>query len=126
MPKLFSIFPSPAPLRPKSRVHDLKSRLDWGEPALTIVDVRDREQFNAGHIMGALSMPADELIGRALSSLELNRDLYIYGETDDETDEAVQKLRAAGFKNVSELRGGLAAWKAVGYPVEAVALPTSA
>jgi rhodanese-related sulfurtransferase len=115
---LFGIFPTPAPFQSRSRVHDLKARLDWGEPALTILDVRDRSSFNTSHIVGALSMPADELIDRVVESLERNRDLYVYGETDDETAEAVSKLRAIGYLNVSELRGGLSAWKAVGYPVE--------
>jgi rhodanese-related sulfurtransferase len=123
MHRLFGI-PTPAPLQPKSRVQDLKIRLDWGEPALTILDVRDRAQFNTSHIMGALSMPAAELVNRALSSLELDRDLYVYGETDDETLEAARRLRAAGFKHVSELRGGVAAWKAVGYPVESIVAST--
>lgn len=125
MPKLFGLFSTPDPLQAKSRVHDLKARLDWGEPALTIIDVRDRSLFNNSHIVGALSMPAPELVHRAMDSLEPNRDLYVYGETDDETVEAARQLRAAGFNNVSELRGGVAAWKAVGYPVESIVASTS-
>jgi 3-mercaptopyruvate sulfurtransferase SseA len=52
--------------------------------------------------------------------LELGRDIYIYGETDEETATAAAQLRAAGYRNVSELRGGVAAWKAVGFPVESL------
>ncbi|NJL40531.1 MAG: rhodanese-like domain-containing protein [Leptolyngbyaceae cyanobacterium RM2_2_4] len=116
--KLFGILPTPPPLKAQSRVYDLKARLDWGEPALTILDVRDRTQFNSHHIMGAVCMPIHELISRASTSLELDRDIYVYGETDDETVEAAAQLRQVGYKNISELRGGVAAWKAVGYPVE--------
>lgn len=118
MGMFFGLVPTPPPLQRRSRVHDLKARLDWGEPALTIIDVRDRAQFNEGHIVGAVSMPTGELIERALNSLELVRDLYVYGETDDETAIATAKLREAGYTNVSELRGGLSAWKAMGYPSE--------
>lgn len=118
--KIFRFLPTPAPLQARSRVHDLKSRLDWGEPALTIIDVRDRAQFNSGHVPGAVSMPAAKLLDRALNSLGRDRDLYLYGETDDETAEAAQLLRKAGFQRVSELRGGLSAWKAVGYPIESL------
>lgn len=120
MYKFLGIIPTPPPLRAKSRVYDLKTRLDWGDPALTIIDVRDRSEFNFSHILGAIPMPLNELGDRVLSSLELSRDIYIYGETDEETAEAAVKLRAAGYQNVSELRGGVAAWKAVGYPVEAI------
>jgi rhodanese-related sulfurtransferase len=118
MSNFFGIIPSPPPIAAQSRVFDLKARLDWGEPALTIIDVSDRSFFNISHIMGAIPIPMNELVNRALSSLELHRDIYVYGETDDETAAAATKLRAAGFENVSELRGGVAAWKAVGYPVE--------
>lgn len=115
-----NLIPTPPPMKARSLVYDLKARLDWGEPALTIIDVRDRNLFNTSHIMGSISMPLNELIDRALPSLEFSRDLYVYGEIDEETAEAATKLRAAGFANVSELRGGLAAWKAVGFPVEAI------
>ncbi len=112
------MIPVPPSLQPQSRVYDLKTRLDWGEPALTIVDVRHHDQFNASHIMGAISMPVSELVDRALVNFELERDIYVYAETDEETESAANALRSAGFFNVSELRGGLAAWKAVGYPIE--------
>ncbi|HEY9621757.1 MAG TPA: rhodanese-like domain-containing protein [Crinalium sp.] len=118
MGRFFGFIPVPPTLQPKSRVHDLKARLDWGEPALTIVDARDRTHFNSHHIQGAISMPLDRLTDSALTSLGLGRDIYIYGETDDETAIAAARLREAGFLHVSELRGGVAAWKAVGFPVE--------
>jgi rhodanese-related sulfurtransferase len=120
MNKFLDIFPSPPPLKAQSIVYDLKARLDWGEPALTIVDVRDRSEFNQNHILGAVSMPINELVNRASSTLEVTRDIYIYGETDEETAEAATALRAAGYYNVSELRGGVAAWKAVDFPIESI------
>ncbi|NJL87556.1 MAG: rhodanese-like domain-containing protein [Leptolyngbyaceae cyanobacterium SM1_1_3] len=112
------MFPKPAPIKAYSRVYDLKSRLDWGEPALTIIDVRDRQLFNQARILGAVSMPMADLVNNATASLELERDLYVYAETDEDAAEAIAHLHSAGFKNVSLLRGGVAAWKAVGFPTE--------
>ncbi len=108
----------PEPLKAKSDVSDLKKRLDWGEPALTIIDVRDRDAFNNSHITGAVSLPMDELVDRALNNFELIRDIYVYGATETETALAVTKLRVAGYENVAELVGGLKAWKAAGYAIE--------
>lgn len=122
MTSFLGFIPVPAPLQARSRAQDLKARLDWGEPALTIIDSRDRLLFNKGHIMGAISMPLSELVDRASATLEMERDIYIYGETDDETAIAAHHLRQAGFHSISELRGGVAAWKAMGYPIEAIAL----
>jgi rhodanese-related sulfurtransferase len=117
---LINLFPVLVPLQAESRVYDLKARLDWGQPALTIIDVRDRAQFSVSHILGAISMPLNELVDRALASIGLTRDIYIYGETDEETAEAAAQLRKMGYQNVSQLRGGVAAWKAVGFPIESI------
>jgi rhodanese-related sulfurtransferase len=120
MIKLFNMSRRARPLQAQSRVYDLKARLDWGEPALTILDVRDRSEFNISHIMGAVPMPLHEPAGRVLDKLELDRDIYIYGATDEDTAIVAAQLRKAGYKNVSEIRGGLPAWKAVGYPIESI------
>ncbi|MGL5065051.1 MAG: rhodanese-like domain-containing protein [Microcoleus sp.] len=116
--KLPDLTPTPPGLKAQASSHDLKSRLDWGEPALTIIDVRDRESFNNSHIMGALPMPMDELVERAQSSLEPIRDIYIYGESDEQTAEAAKLLREAGFRKVAELKGGIPAWKQIDGPID--------
>ncbi len=59
-----------------------------------------------------------DLNAQALSSLELVRDIYVYGSTDEEAAHAAAQFQALGYQNVSELVGGLAAWKASGYPIE--------
>jgi rhodanese-related sulfurtransferase len=107
-------------IEPQSDAHVLKSRLEWGEPAFTILDVCDRTTYNAGHIMGAMPMPIDEVVDRATSSLDKNRDIYVYGTTGEQTSQAAKLLSSAGFKHVSELKGGLAAWKAIGGPTEGI------
>ena len=113
-----SFIPFPESLKAQSLVYDLKKRLDWGEPALTIIDIRDRESFNTSHISGAVSLPMNELVNRALNNLELDRDLYLYGSTDEQTADAAAQLRTAGYQNVAEVKGGLAAWKANSFPIE--------
>ncbi|MBD1854004.1 MULTISPECIES: rhodanese-like domain-containing protein [Leptolyngbya] len=115
-----NITPTPHGLKAESSVHDLKSRLEWGEPALTILDVRSRDVYNHGHIMGAMEFPMDQLVELAQKNFEYKRDIYVYGATDEETTEAARMLRQAGFVNVAELKGGLEAWKAVGGSTEGI------
>ena len=117
---LGNIVPPQPPIDAQSNAHELKSRLEWGEPAFTIIDVRSRDAYNDGHIMGAMPMPVDELVERAEPTLAKSRDIYIYGETDQEVAQAAQQLRAAGYEHVSELKGGLPAWKAIGGPTEGI------
>ena len=120
--KMPNITPTPPGIKAQSSAHDLKSRLEWGEPALTIFDVRDRETFNNGHILGAMPMPMEQLSQgiEPSASLALNRDIYVYADSDDQTSQAASQLRNSGFVNVSELKGGLAAWKAIGGPTEGI------
>ncbi len=117
---LDAIIPSQPPVKTQSDVYAVKSRLEWGEPAFTILDVRDRLTYNQGHIMGAMPMPMDELVDRSSSSLDKNRDIYVYGENDQQAAQAARMLRNAKFNHVSELKGGLAAWKEIGGPTEGI------
>lgn len=110
----------PPKLKPQATAQELKSRLDWGEPALTIIDVRDRADFNETRIQGSVSMPLMALTAVIDGSLEKERDIYIYGDSDTVTAEAANQLRTAGYQRVAELKGGLPAWKTAKYPVEGV------
>ena len=117
---LDAIIPPQPPVEPQSDVYAVKSRLEWGEPAFTIIDVRDRLTYNEGHIMGAIPMPMDQLVDRATSSVDKNRDIYVYGANDQQSNQAARMLRNAKFNHVSELKGGLAAWKEIGGPTEGI------
>ena len=99
----------------------LKRRLDWGEPALTIIDVRHRESFNQERIMGAISMPEADLVSKAPESLEYERELFIYGETTLQAAQSVVSLKQAGFTKVASISGGIPAWQTAGGATEGIA-----
>jgi rhodanese-related sulfurtransferase len=109
--KLTKVIPTPPKAHPVSTAQALKERLDWGEPALTIIDARDREAFLKERITGAMLISD-------VDNLSENREIYVYGNTDQETASAVENLRKAGFESVSQLQGGLAGWKAISGPTE--------
>jgi rhodanese-related sulfurtransferase len=109
-------FPVPTPTSKVSShatAHELKSRLNWGEPGLTILDVRDRAAFDDCRILGALSIPVDSLPEAVQEHLQFKRDIYIYGDSVDQAESAAQVLRQAGFYKVSVLAGGLESWKQI-------------
>jgi rhodanese-related sulfurtransferase len=126
--KMPNVTPTPPGFHSQATATELKSRLQWGEPGLTILDVRDHEAFNQCRIMGAISMPMEQLPQWANFGLQQNRDIYVYGNTDDDTASAANLLREAGFTKIAELKGGLADWQAIDAPVEgtATAQPPSA
>lgn len=113
--------PTPPDMQGKQAApQELLQRLNWGEPALTIIDIRDREAFNNERITGAMLIKSAQLPEAATSELEYNRDIYLYGETSESTAEAASQLRQAGYQKVAEIQGGLAGWKEIGGPTEGV------
>ena len=99
----------------------VQRRLAWGEPALTIIDVRHREFFNQERIRGAISMPEADLVSNALKSLECDRELFLYGETRLQAEQSVVSLQQAGFTKVASISGGIPAWQSAGGATEGIA-----
>jgi rhodanese-related sulfurtransferase len=118
--KLPNVTPVPPSFHSDASTFELKSRLQWGEPGLTIVDVRPHDAFNQSRIQGAVNMPLDQLPQLAQASLQPQRDLYVYGSSEAETTQAVALLREAGFERVAHLQGGLQAWHEIEGQVEGV------
>jgi rhodanese-related sulfurtransferase len=85
---------------------------------VVVLDVRPEEEYRAGHIPGALSVPVDTLEA-ALQTLPRDREIVAYcrGPYCVFSDEAVGLLRSRGYR-ASRLRQGLPDWRAAGMPVE--------
>ena len=82
------------------------------------VDLRPAEEFHAGHLPGAMSVPFDELEGH-LAELPREKPLLVYARDlySETSYQAVGKLREAGFQ-AFRLNGGLPDWVVAGQPVE--------
>ena len=94
----------------------LRTKVRKGE--VTLLDVRPPEEFAAGHIPGAMSVPLPEL-AKQLAKLPKRREVVAYcrGPYCVLAIEAVKQLRARGFKAV-RLEEGVLDWAALGLPVE--------
>lgn len=87
------------------------------EGAVTVIDVRPRDEYEAGHIPGALSVPVAELAQR-VRELPRRREVVAYcrGPYCVYSVEAVELLRERGYK-ARRAEEGLPDWKAAGFPV---------
>lgn len=96
---------------------ELMRRVKRGE--VTVLDVRPVEEYRAGHIPGALSIPVSELAAR-LKELPKNREVVAYcrGPYCVMAVEAVELLRRKGFK-AHRLEQGIVDWRARGWRVAA-------
>src|SRR5215212_9532326 len=97
---------------------ELMERLSDG--SVVVLDVRPEEEYLAGHIPGAISVPVDALEHELQTqTLPKDREIVAYcrGPYCVFSDEAVALLVARGYR-ARRLRQGLPDWRAAGMPVE--------
>ena len=89
-----------------------------GRGGVVVIDVRPADEYEVGHIAGALSIPLDELRGR-LSEIPRDAEVVAYcrGPFCVLAPQAMDVLRDAGLR-ARRLDGGLPEWRAEGHPVE--------
>jgi len=102
-------------LEPVTR-DELLARADDG--SVLVLDVRPTEEYEAGHIPGAVSVPIAEL-KRRLRELPKDKDIVAYcrGQYCSFAPEAVRYLIDKGY-DAKILKEGLPDWAAAGLPLE--------
>jgi hydroxyacylglutathione hydrolase len=93
---------------------ELAPRLARGD--VTVVDVRGRSEWEAGHLPGVENIPVGYL-DEHLDELPRDGGLVLQCQTGARSSIAASLLQARGFTNVMNLDGGFAAWRDAGYPV---------
>jgi rhodanese-related sulfurtransferase/predicted transcriptional regulator len=88
------------------------------EEGAVVLDVRPEEEYRAGHIPGARSVPIERLEA-CLEEIPEDREVVAYcrGPYCVFSDEAVALLRSRGYR-ARRLEEGLPDWRAAGLPVE--------
>ena len=83
-----------------------------------VVDVRDKAEFDQGHIVDAINIPFANIETRA-DELNKHKDrpIVIACKMGQHSGAAGTTLRKKGFENVSRLRGGIAEWRVQNLPV---------
>lgn len=80
-----------------------------------VIDVRQPEEYLAGHIPGAVMVPLGEIEGR-IPELPRGREVFVVCKSGNRSLLATDILNRAG-RTASSLHGGTDAWAAAGYPV---------
>jgi rhodanese-related sulfurtransferase len=103
-------------------IEQSEARALLGDPAVVFVDCRPSDQFQAGHISSALSMPSEqELFGAAAELLRSARTIIAYCDARggcESSQRLAARLRELGLADVRILRDGLPGWLQNGYPAE--------
>ncbi len=92
---------------PEITPRELKARLDRGDD-IYILDVREPHEYQICNINGHL-IPLGEL-SRRVHELDSSREIVAHCRSGKRSAEAVEFLRKAGFRKISNLKGGILAW----------------
>ncbi len=115
----------------KGRIEELlppaaKEEIDDGA---ALVDVRDPERFEAGHLQGAVNVPAGESAREAHDAVYAeaiekagagpdDRVILVCGEGNRSARAADALQNEHDFKHVASIIGGSKLWSELGYPIE--------
>lgn len=79
------------------------------DETLFLLDVREPREFEFTHIAGSASIPLS-LIPLRLKELDPDQEIIVICHHGMRSQQAARYLEAQGFKNLVNLRGGIAAW----------------
>jgi hydroxyacylglutathione hydrolase len=101
---------------PVMTASELRERLRSGE-ALTVLDVRQKDEWEAGHLPGALHiengrLPWDDL------PLPADRPIVVHCAHGARSMAGISVLLRRGYRNLVQVKGGIAAWEAAGGEIE--------
>jgi molybdopterin/thiamine biosynthesis adenylyltransferase/rhodanese-related sulfurtransferase len=107
----------------------IKARIDEVDPAdvqarlgngVVVVDVREAEEFEAGHIPGALHVPRSYLESRIEAAVpDRGAPVVLYCQSGNRSAWGAHTLtELLGYEHVESMRGGITLWKDRGYEVE--------
>jgi molybdopterin/thiamine biosynthesis adenylyltransferase/rhodanese-related sulfurtransferase len=94
-----------------------RDRIESGEPI--VVDVREQDEWDEGHIPGAVHVPRGHLEARIERlAPDAARPVVVYCSAGNRSVFAAKTLTELGYEDVVSLAGGFTDWKRNGFPVQ--------
>jgi molybdopterin/thiamine biosynthesis adenylyltransferase/rhodanese-related sulfurtransferase len=96
---------------------EARDRIESGEPV--VVDVREQDEWDEGHIPGAVHVPRGHLESRIERlAPDTARPVVVYCSAGNRSAFAAKTLTELGYDDVVSLAGGFTDWKRNGFPVQ--------
>lgn len=104
---------------PFMAINELLRRLDTCANDFVILDVREKDAFNVGHVPGAIHLPRGQLELRVNEVLpDPSVEVLTVCEFGKISTLAAATLHELGFPRATALDGGMATWRDYGHPIE--------
>lgn len=96
-------------------VDQLKEKLDT-KAEIILIDCREKEEWDAGHIEQAQFIPLSNLEEGAKTLTDKSATYVLQCRSGARSMRACQYLQGEGFENLYNLEGGILAWQEKGFP----------
>lgn len=84
---------------------ELKNKIDQGA---VLIDVRSKQEYNEGHLIGAINIPEYEIDSRIEKEIsKKNQLIVVYCQYGSRSRNVYTKMKQKGYTNIYNLRGGL-------------------
>lgn len=87
---------------------EAKRRLE-ANPDAILLDVRTQEEYDGGHIPGAVCFPNEDILPELPLPFEKDAEILVYCHSGRRSAEAAEKLKRMGYTNVADF-GGIQDW----------------
>jgi len=102
----------------QTSVEEVHGALERGDD-VTVVDVREPDEWEAGHVPGARHLPRGFLEYKAADELpDKGARVVVHCALGGRGALAAKSLREMGYTNVANMEGGVKAWREEGYETE--------
>lgn len=95
---------------------ELKSLIDQNEE-LILVDCREQDEWDAGHIAEAEFFPLSKLKESNIPNYDKSKKIVLQCRSGKRSMAAAEILLDHGYEDLTNLDGGIMGWEAEGYPV---------
>ena len=82
-----------------------------------IIDIRDSESFNAGHITASKNIPQNELTRRINEITNIEKSVILVCDMGNISPNAGEALKKEGFEDIYLLKGGINQWRIDNLPL---------
>ena len=104
--------------RSKIREVSAEEVMQEAGPDTVFLDCREQNEWNLGHIPGAVFVPRGHLESKVEALVPREKRVIVYCRSGNRSVFAAQTLEQMGYENVASLKGGIGGWADAGGDIE--------